>query len=345
MYTDININNLIGKKYCDDKTLCLSYFLPFNHMEDQNINDILIKKHVIKYIKKQKYFLKEKINHCDKSIFFHVTEPSYSKLIRKYKDFLNEVIYEILKLDNKIYLSCFRNDSIINVDYFFEQYLNDINLNWDLLDVDINKEKKFITLNHRKRKHREDLYDFMKNNNLLINSYFSFLWNNHENLNQKNILYHDFKLTNINDYNFIIKKITLKKMNNYFLNDNLWTNDQMINLFKKSYLYIITERDYSNQCIFVTEKTYKSFLYKIPFILIGNPFTLKFLRQKGFKTFFPYIDESYDEEENYNKRIKKIKDEILRLNSIDLKELYNNLTGILNYNYNLMKNKKNEFYL
>jgi hypothetical protein len=345
MYIDININNLIGKKFCDDKTLCLSYFLPFINIDVQYNNSFLIEQNVIKYIKKQKYLLKNKLKKYDKSIFFFVTEPSYGYLINQYKDFLNNVIYDYLGLNNQIYISCFVNDSVNNFDYFFDQYLNEINIDWDFMDLELIKDKKFITLNNRKRKHREDLCDFMKNNSLLNDSYYSFLWNKKQNLNQSNDFYNDIKINHIDDYNKIIKNISFNKMKNYFNNDNLWTNHQIINYFKKSYIYIITERDYSNHCIFITEKTYKSFLYKIPFILIGNPYSLKYLKDKGFKTFSPYIDESYDEEKNYTKRKKKIYDEILRLNSINLNNLYDNLKETLDYNYNLMKIKKDEFNL
>jgi hypothetical protein len=342
MYKDININNLIGKKFIDKNTLCLSYFLPFTEIKTDFINNYLIEKYSINYIKKQKYLLKKQIHEYDKSIFVYVTEPSYGYLIDRYKDFLNEIIYDYLGLKNQFYLSCFINNTVNNFNYFFDQYLHDINPNWNLLEEKTTKEKKFITLNHRERKHRIDLYDFMKNNSLLKNSFYSFLWNKDQNLGIEKNIHHDFKLQTINDYNLSLKNISFNKMKNYFLNDDLWTNQQMINFFKKSYIYIITERDYSNHCIFVTEKIYKSFLYKIPFILIGNPFTLKYLKSQGFKTFSPYIDESYDEEKNYQKRKKKIYDEILRLNSINLEELCNYLQDTLDYNYNIMKNKKNE---
>ena len=59
--------------------------------------------------------------------------------------------------------------------------------------------------------------------------------------------------------------------------------------------------------------------FKISFNL-----NLKFLKEEfGFKTFHPIIDESYDEEENPQKRMQLIRDEIKRLNSYTLEELKN----------------------
>lgn len=42
-----------------------------------------------------------------------------------------------------------------------------------------------------------------------------------------------------------------------------------------------------------------------PFIVYGSPFTLKSLRELGFKTFSPFIDESYDETISPFRRMQK----------------------------------------
>ena len=310
---DININNIIGRKYSDNNTLCLSHFFPFTKPDIETSNEI-IKKEIIKFIKKQKYFLKKSNYKIDKSIFLFCTEPSYNYLINEYKDFVKNNIFDELKLDVSFYLSCHKNDSINNIDYFFDYYLYDVNIDWDFLEnYNPIKEKKFITLNNRKRQHRIDLKNFLIHHDILKNCFYSFNWDNDFNFNN-NIINNNFKIENINQYYYLLKKITPRSIKNYFIDDDLWTNKNMIDNFKKSWFYIITERDYSSECIFPTEKIYKSFLYKLPFILIGNPGTLKFLKNKGFKTFEKYIDESYDEEIDYEKRKQKIYDELLRIN-------------------------------
>ena len=47
--------------------------------------------------------------------------------------------------------------------------------------------------------------------------------------------------------------------------------------------------------IFITEKILKPIINLHPFILVENHCTLKKMREYGFKTFTPFIDESYDE--------------------------------------------------
>ena len=62
-----------------------------------------------------------------------------------------------------------------------------------------------------------------------------------------------------------------------------------------------------------TEKTFKFLIAKIPFILCGMPNSLKVLRDMGYKTFSPYINEAYDLLEDDESRAIAIADEIERL--------------------------------
>jgi hypothetical protein len=50
-----------------------------------------------------------------------------------------------------------------------------------------------------------------------------------------------------------------------------------------------------------------------PFVLYGVQGQLQHLRDLGFRTFQPYIDESYDLESNYEKRFDMITQEVDRL--------------------------------
>ena len=43
-----------------------------------------------------------------------------------------------------------------------------------------------------------------------------------------------------------------------------------------------------------------------PFIVLGNPGTLKYLKKLGFQTYDRWWDETYDDEEDLEKRIDKI---------------------------------------
>jgi hypothetical protein len=77
-----------------------------------------------------------------------------------------------------------------------------------------------------------------------------------------------------------------------------------------------------------------------PFIVFGNPHTLKVLKEFGFKTFNKIIDESYDDEFDTNKRFEMAYDEVKKLNNLPKEELhglYYSIIDILNHNKNLVK--------
>ncbi len=64
------------------------------------------------------------------------------------------------------------------------------------------------------------------------------------------------------------------------------------------------------------------------------------MKEFGFKTFSPFIDESYDTELDYFVRRDKIQQEILRLCSMSIEELddwYWNMKNILIHNFNRLK--------
>jgi len=96
---------------------------------------------------------------------------------------------------------------------------------------------------------------------------------------------------------------------------------------------------------FPTEKTYKTIISKRPFIAFSTPFFLKDLRQMGYKTFRPYINEDYDLEVNNEKRLEMIVSEIERINNLNKDQfelLVSTLKFVTDYNYNhLMKHQEN----
>jgi hypothetical protein len=76
---------------------------------------------------------------------------------------------------------------------------------------------------------------------------------------------------------------------------------------------------------------------------VGTPFSLAKLREVGFKTFSPYIDESYDEETDNDKRFFMILDEVKRLCNMTKKEIhkwYYEMEDILIYNQDHFANYK-----
>jgi UDPglucose 6-dehydrogenase len=98
--------------------------------------------------------------------------------------------------------------------------------------------------------------------------------------------------------------------------------------YKDSYFSVVTEtlfyskdrpdqahRPFVEDSLFLTEKTYKCLALLHPFILMARPYSLRELRRQGYKTFSPFIDESYDTIENDDLRFEAIVKEIKRLNN------------------------------
>jgi hypothetical protein len=87
---------------------------------------------------------------------------------------------------------------------------------------------------------------------------------------------------------------------------------------------------------FLSEKTFKAFLFRQPFVMWGDPNTVSELRKSGYKTFDHWINHSYDTIENPDDRRQAIADEIVRLNSIPKHEWTSMLIEMqeeLNHNY------------
>jgi hypothetical protein len=84
---------------------------------------------------------------------------------------------------------------------------------------------------------------------------------------------------------------------------------------------------------------------KHPFILMAYPGTLKRLRERGYKTFSPFIDESYDNIIDGEQRLEVIFKEISRLCAFTDEqwlEWQTNIKPIVEYNYENF-NSKTEF--
>ena len=125
-----------------------------------------------------------------------------------------------------------------------------------------------------------------------------------------------------------------------------------IDLFAESYFSIIGETSYFKNdevtdktnhwnfhldYTFCTEKTFRAIACLHPFLLVTRPHTLKALREMGYRTFNPYIDESYDEIEDDDLRLIKIVEIIEKLyNKTDSEwlEFQHNVYPIVLHNFN-----------
>jgi peptidoglycan/xylan/chitin deacetylase (PgdA/CDA1 family) len=118
------------------------------------------------------------------------------------------------------------------------------------------------------------------------------------------------------------------------------TNPTWINTNVQSYINIVTESKFICNSQFLSEKIFKPVIYMQPFILVGPVHGLELFQSMGYKTFEPFIDESYDYEVNPKKRFALIEKEIDRLynlGDIELIKMSYNLMPILQHNVNNMR--------
>ena len=73
-----------------------------------------------------------------------------------------------------------------------------------------------------------------------------------------------------------------------------------------AFWHIVTETVFYYDKLHLTEKIFKPIVSKQPFMLIGAPGNLKYLKSYGFKTFDSVIDESYDSIQDNDARIDAV---------------------------------------
>ena len=110
-------------------------------------------------------------------------------------------------------------------------------------------------------------------------------------------------------------------------------------LFLDSYISIVTETSFYIDNDFISEKIWKPLYQFHPFIVVGRPHLLKYLRDIGFKTFDFLIDETYDTIEDNDLRMELIIKEIKKLNDIPMYELHDIIKSnadTLKHNHDLL---------
>ena len=78
--------------------------------------------------------------------------------------------------------------------------------------------------------------------------------------------------------------------------------------YQTSWFDIVLETLFDDDRLHVTEKTLRPIACGKPFIVCGTHGTLEFLQSYGFKTFAPFIDESYDKITDPIKRLEAVAD-------------------------------------
>jgi hypothetical protein len=213
--------------------------------------------------------------------------------------------------------------------------------------------KKFLNFNRRWRIHRPTFVALLESHNILEQGYVS-LAKSDDNNSWNNILGSIIEVSKDSEINKIILNNVnrIKEIKPLYL-DILNLEENQVNLstssrnyYNDTYFSVVSETNfYKNfgSSPFLSEKTFKPIAEKHPFILLNRPGSLQKLKDIGYKTFSEVINEQYDTEEDDNKRLKMIVEEVVRLSNLSEKELNKFLhvcRKICNFNYRVLENKK-----
>lgn len=198
------------------------------------------------------------------------------------------------------------------------------------LDYDTIRSKKFICLNRNlHRPHRWVMAYFALKYNLLDNSIFSFLVSHGSDPERiKNVLLYylgpgDYEEISKQIYNLVPYEIDTKHISN---KNGFTLNNNKKEFYADTYINIVTETSFEKGDFaspFISEKTFLHPMVNLqPFIIVGNPFTLKTLKDLGFKTFHPWIDETYDSCIDYKTRMQLIEKEIQKISKMSMTQVH-----------------------
>ena len=229
-------------------------------------------------------------------------------------------------------------------------YVSDI-----VRESDLNKNKirnkRFLCFNRTMKSHRFMIAYLALKYNLLENSIFSFInlngfttdgiyhWltfylGDVDNLREISSTIHDFIPYEIDTHHLSVAE------KQGFGNEN-----SKKELYLDTYLHLTSETKFdTGDDPFFSEKTYRPLMNLQPFIYIGNHHALEKLHNMGFKTFYPYINEDYDLEEDPKKRMAMIAKEIEIFNNKPISEIhrwYYSIIDVLVHNQNHLKTIKN----
>lgn len=125
--------------------------------------------------------------------------------------------------------------------------------------------------------------------------------------------------------------------------DPEWYYPQSNIIHDDSYFSVVSETNFNhNESRYLTEKIFKPVMFKHPIVLISPPHSLDFFKEKGYQSFHPFIDESYDMEEDDEKRLLMVLDETKRLcnlNDSEVEEFVHATREICDFNYKVLMSK------
>lgn len=251
---------------------------------------------------------------------------TYFEKIHKLK-YRGKILYQSANLNGaEIYHQwCKQNDCIAKMQVVYKNsHFESIRSFYKHNDIKLHrnyKSKWFCNLNNRQHEHRCEALAYLYNLNLIdkgIVSFRSLKKDTHTNFVQrcknsplsKEILQDTEKLLPLHvDHVESTNPMDYSKPNDF----NLKIYSALINLTSETF--------YDEPGLFLSEKTWKPILAGQMFIIIGQKYTLKRLRDLGFETFGHILDESYDNMDNDKRMYAAIDQLDILLKKYTLKQL------------------------
>jgi hypothetical protein len=204
----------------------------------------------------------------------------------------------------------------------------------DQLNPYLHKPKTFDILLGMPRAHRDIIYNHINSNNLndkVLMSYLGHPWRIIPGEDHPGWIWEkDGIAVNNADLQWSITPIK------YYGKSMSLSQVVPISIYNQTAFSLVTETNFSKDFVFHTEKIIKPILARRLFIAFAGHHYLKNLHRLGFKTFSDIVDESYDDEPDYQLRGKMVCEQISYLLQQDQRSILDSIQTITEHNYQVL---------
>ena len=179
------------------------------------------------------------------------------------------------------------------------------------------KRFDFLYLNKMRKRHREQLWYKLREDDLLSNSLYTF-----HGLESQHKLPPEYELPWVDRENYPQLGFDQDVYEKPY-------NDCAVNIISETVV----------DSMFITEKVYKPLMAGQVFVVYGFKGLLAKLKEMGFQTYGEYIDESYDDESDHDKRRDMISDILHKIKGTDYKKLYVDTQKVREHNQKMFFDK------
>lgn len=276
-----------------------------------------------------------------KMVYTKINDVPFHKIIYMVAAADVQNIYEIFVKENKI--SVQQRITVLYVHHVYKRF-GTIDLaffNYSRAE----KTKKYLSLNRLARAHRIALVSLLSYKNLLNQGFVSLGLMPSEVGEKCRFMNDPHQQEGFQK----IKPILPLQVDNIDLTINQFQADSLpISFYQQSCFSLVSSTvafGKDEMSVGFTEKEIKPILARHPFLIWNRPGVLKHMHNMGFLTFERWFDESYDCEQDDNRRLEKIVNEVERLCSLTFEQwntILAEMSPILEHNYNRLVNYTNE---